>query len=175
MKPISTRAGRGQADACGKLPRERLELERFLPYRLSILANTVSSGLARVYARRFQLTIPEWRVMAVLGGFGPQSANEICGRTAMDKVRVSRAVARLIRAGRIKRRSDAKDRRRATLALTAKGIAVHDRIVPLARATEARLTAVLAPAERALFDRLVATLQAKAHALLAEGEPDPRS
>jgi DNA-binding MarR family transcriptional regulator len=156
-------------------PRERLELERFLPYRLSILANTVSSDLARVYARRFQLTIPEWRVMAVLGNFGPQTANEVCGRTAMDKVRVSRAVARLLAAGRLKRTEDAKDRRRATLALTAKGIAVHDQIVPLALRVETALVAALAPEERALFDRLVATLQARARALLTQDEPDQGS
>jgi len=168
MKPISTREKHERPG----MPKEQLELERFLPYRLSILANTVSSGLARVYARRFQLTIPEWRVMAVLGCFGPQSANEICGRTAMDKVRVSRAVAKLMRAGRLKRTEDAKDRRRATLALTAKGIAVHDRIVPLARTAEARLIAALSTEERALFDRLVATLQAQARTLMAPGSPD---
>lgn len=160
MKPIS-RSRRG------------LELERFLPYRLSILANTVSADLARVYARRFQLTIPEWRVMAVLGYFGPQTANDVCGRTAMDKVRVSRAVARLLAAGRIKRTADAKDRRRATLTLTAKGIAVHDQIVPLALKVEATLWAALAPDERAVFDRLVARLQARAGALLTQDEPEP--
>ena len=84
MKPNATpgRSGHGPA---------RLELDRFLPYRLSVLANTVSSGIARLYAERFQLTIPEWRVLAVIGCYGPQSANEVCRRTAMDKVRGRRA------------------------------------------------------------------------------------
>src|SRR5689334_9107396 len=88
-----------------------LELERFLPYRLSVLSNRISTAIARVYARRFRLTIPEWRTMAVLGRFGAMSANGVCERTAMDKVRVSRAVARLTAAGRIARRVDAADRR----------------------------------------------------------------
>jgi len=38
-----------------------LRLETFLPYRLSVLANEVSTRLASVYAERFGLTIPEWR------------------------------------------------------------------------------------------------------------------
>jgi DNA-binding MarR family transcriptional regulator len=145
----------------------RLELDRFLPYRLSVLANTVSSGIARLYAERFQMTIPEWRVMAVIGYYGPQSANEVCRRTAMDKVRVSRAVASLTGAGRLKRATDRGDRRRSVLTLTAKGQGVHDRIVPLARAAEARLLQSLSAAERRQVDRLVARLQDHAEAVLA--------
>lgn len=145
----------------------RLQLDRFLPYRLSVLANTVSSGIARLYAERFQMTIPEWRVMAVIGCYGPQSANEVCRRTAMDKVRVSRAVASLTGAGRLKRSTDRGDRRRSVLTLTAKGLAVHDRIVPLARAAEARLLHALTAAERRQVDRLVAKLQDRAGAVLA--------
>ena len=72
-----------------------LVLEHFLPYRLSVLSNIVSSRIAKSYDERFQLTIPEWRVMAVLGRFPGLTAAEVTERTAMDKVQVSRAVARL--------------------------------------------------------------------------------
>ena len=163
MKPIATAKEKGLARA----PDGRLALDRFLPYRVSILANTVSSGVARIYARRFQMTIPEWRVMAVLGCYGPQSANDGCGRTAMDKVRVSRAVARLIRAGCLRRAVDGDDRRRSVLTLTAKGMKIHDRIVPLARAAEARLLAALSPGERQQIDLLIGKLQDRAATILA--------
>jgi len=143
-----------------------LALDAFLPYRLSVLANTVSSGIARLYAARFQMTIPEWRVMAVIGCYGPQSANAVCRHTAMDKVRVSRAVALLVKAGRLSRATDRGDRRRAVLALTAEGQAVHRRIVPLARAAEAKLLQGLTPAERAALDRLVGKLQRRATEIL---------
>ena len=73
-----------------------LVLEHFVPYRLSVLANTVSRTIAAEYQARFGLSIPEWRVMAVLGRYAPLSASGICERTAMDKVRVSRAVSRLL-------------------------------------------------------------------------------
>ncbi len=144
-------------------------LEHFLPYRLSVLTNTISGAIARLYARRFGLTIPEWRVMAVLGRFGPLSANAVCRRTAMDKVRVSRAVARLVARGLVARRADPHDRRRAVLRLAAGGRATHDRIVPLARAREARLLDALSPDERATLDRLLAKLQARADELADEG------
>src|SRR5260221_14227701 len=86
-----------------------LELERFLPYRLSVLTNRISTAIARIYVRRFALTVPEWRVMAVLGPFGAMPADAVCERTAMDKVRGSRAVARLAAAGRLDPRSDQAD------------------------------------------------------------------
>jgi len=146
-----------------------LELERFLPYRLSVLTNRISTAIARVYVRRFALTVPEWRVMAVLGRFGPMSANAVCERTAMDKVRVSRAVARLTAAGRLERRTDVADRRRALLELTARGRAVYDEIGPLALAVEARLLAQLSAADRADLDRLLPKLEAVAATSFAEG------
>ncbi len=159
--------------------RRGFALEHFLPYRLSVLTNTISGAIARLYARRFGLTIPEWRVMAVLDRFGPLSANQVCRRTAMDKVRVSRAVARLVARGLVARRADPHDRRRAVLRLAAQGRAVlrlaaqgraiHHRIVPLARAREARLLAPLTPAERATLDRLLTKLQTRADELADEG------
>src|SRR5713226_78850 len=125
-----------------------LELERFLPYRLSVLTNRISTAIARVYVRRFALSVPEWRVMAVLGRFGAMPANAVCERTAMDKVRVSRAVARLAAAGRLARATDAADRRRSVLALTAAGRGIFEEIGPLALAVEARLLAPLSAADR---------------------------
>jgi DNA-binding MarR family transcriptional regulator len=100
--------------------------------------------------------------MAVIGRFGLMSANAVCERTAMDKVRVSRAVARLIAAGRLDRRIDIADRRRALLDLTSSGRAVYDEIGPLALAVEARLLARLDPAERAALGRLLPKLEAAA-------------
>src|ERR1044071_5281636 len=79
---------------------ERLILERFLPYRLSILSNRVSGAIAKRYAKTFNLTIPEWRIIAVLGRRPGLTAKEVCEATEMDKVAVSRAVAKLVTARR---------------------------------------------------------------------------
>jgi DNA-binding MarR family transcriptional regulator len=139
-----------------------LALEHFLPYRLSVLSNTVSGRIAKSYERQFQLTIPEWRVMAVLGRFPGLTAAEVTERTAMDKVQVSRAVARLKETTRIEQRAVEGDRRARHLFLTDAGHAVYAEIVPLARAYEQQVTADLSAAERAQLERLLDKLTAAA-------------
>jgi DNA-binding MarR family transcriptional regulator len=138
-----------------------LDLERFLPFRLSVLANRLTRAVARVYMHRFHLSAPEWRTMAVLGLYGAMSANSVVERTAMDKVRVSRAVARLLTANRITRRTDSEDRRRAILDLTPKGRADYEQIVPMVLAVEGELLSELDGAERATLDRIMRKLEAR--------------
>jgi len=131
----------------------------------------ISNAIARSYERRFRLSVPEWRVMAVLGRFGPLSANGVAEKTQMDKVRVSRAVARLVAAGRVSRRIDRADRRRSVLPLTAAGEAIHREIVPHARRVETRLLAGLSDSDRAALDHLLAKLEARAETpFVAEGD-----
>src|SRR4030095_4990137 len=89
---------------------DKLHLDRFVPYRLSVLSNIVSMSIAAAYEREFGLTIPEWRVIAVLARYPDLSAIEVAERTAMDKVAVSRAVQRLIATRRLERAYDKGDR-----------------------------------------------------------------
>lgn len=147
-----------------------LDLEHFLPYRLSVLSNTVSSALAGAYARRFALTIPQWRVVAVLARTPGLSAAGVAERTAMDKVAVSRAVNGLVRTGRVRRVLAPADRRRSVLTLSARGQQVYQRIIPLALAYERRLLAGLSPEERSQFDALLARLQQRSWLLGPAGD-----
>jgi len=142
-----------------------LDLEQFLPYRLSVLSNTVSTALAGAYARRFGLTIPEWRVVAVLARTPGLSAAAVAERTAMDKVAVSRAVAGLVRSRRVRRALATGDRRRSVLTLTSRGREVYTRIVPYALEYEKRLLAELAPSEQSLFTAVLTRLQKRADLL----------
>ena len=137
-----------------------LELERFLPYRLSVLSNRLSNAIARIYAERFSLGITEWRVMAVLGRYPDLSASEVAQRTAMDKVAVSRAVAGLLAAGRAERRPHEADRRRSVLRLSAEGHRVYEQITPMLLAFEQRLFGRMGTAERDLLFRLLDRLDA---------------
>ncbi len=144
-----------------------LDLERFLPFRLSVLANRLTRAVARVYMQRFHLSAPEWRALAVLGLYGAMSANSVVERTAMDKVRVSRAVARLLAAGRITRRTDAEDRRRAILDLTPKGRIDYEHIVPMVLAVERELLSELDEDERRMLDQIMRKLERQTAADLA--------
>ena len=146
-------------------PIRTLELENFLPYRLSVLAQLVSESLHDLYAGPFELTVTQWRVMAALGRFAPLTASDVGHRIVMDKVAVSRAVAGLMNRGLVERATDRNDRRRASLRLSARGRSVHTRIVPLALEYECRLYGALTPEERNLFDTLYDRLLGRAVAL----------
>jgi DNA-binding MarR family transcriptional regulator len=132
-----------------------LELEHFLPYRLSILSNTVSQSIATEYQDRFELSMTEWRVMTILARFPEISAREVVDRSAMDKVAVSRAVARLVNAGRVDRGIHDGDKRRSVLQLSEAGWAIHDEVAPLARAHECELLARLDEGEQAQLNSIL--------------------
>ena len=144
-----------------------LELEQFLPYRLSVLSNRISGAIAREYSQRFDLGVTEWRVMAVLGRYPDLSASEVAQRTAMDKVAVSRAVASLLEAGRLQRDIHDGDRRRSVLRLSPVGHAIYDEVAPLALRFERELLARLGIDEQQwlsrILDRLEAAESAQAH------------
>jgi len=139
-----------------------LELDRFLPYRLSVLSNIVSTAISGAYEKRFGLTIPEWRVMAVLAMTPDLSAAEVAQRTAMDKVAVSRAVASLLKERRIVRKTARADRRRSLLRLSAAGREVYAQVVPVALAYERDLLAPLSDKDRAVIDRAIRVLLGRA-------------
>lgn len=143
-------------------PHPKLRLENFLPYRLSVLSNTVSGAIAAAYFAHFGLTIPEWRVMAVLAANPGLSAAEVTARTAMDKVAVSRAVATLIAAGRLRRTTVKSDRRRTHLQLTPAGTRVYAQVVPMALDYERHLVEPLSKKDRAALDRLLRVLLGRA-------------
>ena len=146
------------------------ELDRFLPYRLSVLSNRVSQTIAGAYARRFGLGVTEWRVIAVLGRYPGLSANAVAARTAMDKVAVSRAVARLLERGLIQRDTHDDDRRRSVLELSGAGYRIYDEVVPVALDYERRLLAPLEPDERVQLDRLLEKLAQAMKGM--ESDPD---
>lgn len=148
----------------------RLHLERFVPYRLSVLTNRVSSAIARQYSDRFELSIPEWRAMAVLGGTSGLSAREVAERTAMDKVQVSRAIESLMRAGRVQREADASDGRIMRLSLTPKGRAIYEEVVPLALHLEEIFLSALTPQERRTLETLLDKLARQARLLASSNQ-----
>lgn len=132
-----------------------LRLSGFLPYRLSVLSNTISRAIADLYQREFGLSIWQWRVMAVLGEAPGLTAREVAERTAMDKVAVSRAVAGLEQAGHVMRESDERDGRAARLSLSPTGEEIYRRIAPLALEEERKLLEPLDEREREALERLM--------------------
>jgi DNA-binding MarR family transcriptional regulator len=138
-----------------------LALDDYLPFRLSVASNGVSRLIARAYEDRFGLTIPQWRLMAVLAE-GGMSQQQVVSRTAMDKVTVSRAARELVGRSLLARDASTTDGRSHLLTLTQMGRGLHAEIAPLAKAYEAALLAGLAPTEVATLKRLLVRLETAA-------------
>jgi DNA-binding MarR family transcriptional regulator len=163
MKPASRK--RPRADGGD------FRLEEFLPYRLSVTSTRISRLFARRYSETFGLSIPEWRVIAVVGRFGTLSPSAVGEWTAMDKVKVSRAASSLVARGLLKQGHDPSDGRGRLLTLTRKGVAVHGGVVPLARELEATLARGLSRSDWAALQKALARLNAHVREI-AGPEPD---
>ncbi len=146
-----------------------MNLQRFLPYRLAVLAEAVSQAVASVYRERFGLTRDEWRVLAALADCGTVKTTRVIEHTTLEKMQVSRAVARLEEAGLITRLPDPDDGRGWLLQLQPAGRALYRRIVPLVQAREAFLLEGFSEQERVLLDRALSTMLDRAR-LLARQE-----
>lgn len=155
-----------QNNDTGNGARERLDLDSFIPYRLSIMQQEVSRAIAQAYVEKHDLMRYDWRVMAALGGDQPLSANDVARRTNMDKVQVSRAIARLKKRQLVAQQQDSSDKRKSSLRLTGKGNDIYRDIVPRARAREAELLAALSTGELKQLDRLIEKLYRRASDML---------
>lgn len=147
----------------------KLELQSFFPYQLAVLAETVSRSMAQVYAERFSLSRDEWRVLAALYEHGAMKTADVIAHTTLDKMQVSRAVARLERDGLIRRDEDAQDRRSRVLELLPPGSTLVRRVVPLVEARVAFLLEALDAQERACLDAVFAKVGERARQLIRNG------
>ncbi|QIB64557.1 MarR family winged helix-turn-helix transcriptional regulator [Kineobactrum salinum] len=130
-----------------QVARQELQLESFLPYLVNNLADRISTGLSRIYAGQYGLSIPEWRVLANLAEHRVLSASQIVTTTAMEKSKVSRAVKSLAGRGLISQSRREDDNRARDLALTAAGEALYRKLVPQALEWERELLECLSAGE----------------------------
>ena len=149
-------------------PAGPLRLAEFLPYRVSVAAESVSRAFAERYEAEFGLSIPEWRVMAILGEGEALLTQAVIARTEMDRVKVSRAVIRLAEKGLVSRAPHPEDQRAQVLRLSARGTALYRRIVPRAHALQAELAEVLSSEEIAALMEMLDRLHRRASRLLGE-------
>ena len=142
-----------------------LKLDQFLPYRLSIASNRVSSAIATAYQALFGLRIPEWRLIAVIAESDGLTQQALGAATRMDKVTVSRAAIALVDRGLVERRPNPDDQRSHLLSLTAAGQTLYESVAPKALELEAQVFAGFSAAELATFKAMLERLEASAASL----------
>jgi len=141
------------------------KLEDFIPYKLSVVANRVSQSIGKLFETRFNLQIPEWRILMALYAYGDLVFNEVVDRTSMDKARVSRAQRRLVDLGMIESVDDPSDGRKLILSLTAKGEKMCADILPEAAAREAWFLKALDDHEHRQLDVILDKLMKRSQEL----------
>lgn len=141
---------------------EILQLERYLPYRLSILSNRISALISETYSAKFALSITEWRIMAVLGEYPGVSADEVSLKTQIEKSILSRAISKLLHRKLLERAFDPADKRRSMLRLTETGLSVYDELVPISYDYEQQLLTCFSDSESQQFSELIDRLYAHA-------------
>jgi DNA-binding MarR family transcriptional regulator len=145
-----------------------LKLEQFLPYRLNVLASVVSLALSRIYAERYNIGVPEWRVLVTLGQYGTMTGKQVGTHSHMHKTKVSRAVALLEKRKMIARRVNRADMRESFLSLTPVGREIYEDLAPIALDFTQRLSQAIDPADRAAFDRAIDRLTERSASLATE-------
>lgn len=135
-----------------------LHLKTFLPFELAVVANRVSRMVGKIFDERFELQIPEWRILVVLDYHGPLAPNDVTAHTSMDKARVSRAQRRLADLGMVTIVDDPEDGRRKVIQLSDKGRDMCQQIVPEAKAREKWLLESLTPAEQVALETILTKL-----------------
>src|SRR5437588_9304727 len=145
-----------------------LRLDEFLPYRLNVAASLVSQALSRVYAARYGIGVPEWRVLVTLGEYGVMTGKAIGTHTHMHKTKVSRAVADLEKRKLVARRANRADMRESFLSLTPAGHTIYLDLAPSALDFARRLVDRIEPAEHAAFERVLTRIIQRSTTLAAE-------
>jgi DNA-binding MarR family transcriptional regulator len=130
----------------------KLDLFRFVPFRLNRLAAEVSAALSSEYQQRYGLDIPEWRVLATLGFRNDAcSAQYIAHCTRTHKSTISRAVTALMERQLVERVENEDDRREFVLRLTRKGKALYEELIPRLLRKEQEILSCLSAQERKDF------------------------
>jgi DNA-binding MarR family transcriptional regulator len=148
-------------------PAPRITIKELLSYRLHRVANAISRGAALHYRRQFNVSLGEWRALALLGAESPQTLNGLAKAAGLDKAQMSRIITGLVDRGYIARDTLPGERRTAQLTLTRKGERIFLGLIDAAAKRNDAFLACLTPEELAALDSALAKLGALARALAA--------
>lgn len=130
-------------------------LEQFLTYRMHVLNKLSDRGISERYQTKLQITLPEARVIASVGSFGPFSIMDLAKHANLDKSQASRAAEALIQRGLVARESSSEDGRVVLVSLTKDGRALWRKVMPIARKWNADLFGCLDEAEQKAFGHML--------------------
>lgn len=134
------------------------KLSDFLPYKLSVLSSRITKMFSKVYGEKYGLSTPEWRVLVHVARREKMSVREIHDSVYLEKPAVSRAVAKLEKAGLLAKSVCDLDHRLVEIEITDAGLTVFHGIVPEALSFEDALLSAFSDAERDQLNTLMERL-----------------
>lgn len=156
MNPGERRVPVAPHDAAEPVKADPTPIQSLLSYQLSKVANAMSRGAALRYRREFDVSVGEWRTLALLGEISPLTLNKLARLAALDKAQMSRIIARLTERGLTLRRFGAG--RTTELSLTRKGRALYSRLITAANERNDAFLLCLTEHERATVDTALGKL-----------------
>ena len=138
-----------------------LDLDNYVPAYLTYLVGKISSSASAAYRPKFGIGITEWRIMALLATEPWISAGRICDVIGLDKGAVSRSVREMKKVGIVDVRLGTDDKQRQLIALSRKGLTLHDRIVKISLAREQELLKTFSAAERKILINFLSRMHAQ--------------
>jgi DNA-binding MarR family transcriptional regulator len=147
-----------------------LNVEDFLTFRITRLSNALRTNLTKRYLEEFDLSLPEWRLLALIARFAPMRFSEVTTRSSMDKGQVSRTLRVMEKRGLTKLKVIRGSRAAEALAapvmvsITPKGKSLYKAVLPVARRRQAEMLLTLSEGDRvalyATLDKLLTRIGA---------------
>jgi DNA-binding MarR family transcriptional regulator len=150
---------------------EPATIRDLISWRIHRLANALSRGAARRYRRDFGVSLMEWRILALLGGFAPLTLRDLARESGLDKAQASRAVKALVARGLVERAAGQTDAREVALRLSEEGARVEAGLMQAARERDAAFRAALPDGALEALDAAIRLLHAEAR---RQTPPDDR-
>ena len=150
--------------------REGDDIRSLFSFNLQRLAAVSTRIAAHSIYGPFELSIPEWRTLAVLHFLQEAPLQELATNAAIQKSQMSRTVATLEERGLIGRKSHPADRRSTLMHLTPKGMRMVEEVLAASRARNAALLAELTVEEREQLMTMMARVLRSGRAYLARLE-----
>ena len=127
-------------------------------YRLSYIANALVLPVYDGIKRDFGLSRGEYLLLFCLSHMPVLTARDVAEMTKRPRNSISRAVHRMLDEGYIDRMPDPEDGRQARLSITAKGRALHERIIGRFVDREDEIFGVLDDTEMTALDAILQKL-----------------
>ena len=136
-----------------------------LPYRLLLLARMIDYETQRSLSQNFELSLAEWRLLAIATSIGPCTASEVGRAGGIDRAEISRALRSLEPRGLLTREPDPEHGKRLIITPTAEGRDLAAKVKSERRKFFEMVMHGLSAEERREIDRQLL--------IMAENLPDP--